>query len=195
MKELYIPFTIPNLEQMQLELLSAIKHDYKTSKKPHAFSYPLLYMQKACPMFCSWILPKLKSPIRILRYYVTPPYKELGMHIDGSIPTVPFSMNIPLKGTKNTLHTYYETSADNLIYETPKGYLGGTHPLDYKKCKKIIDLEIDRPYILNNEVLHGVKNNSNEHRVMFTVRWLIHATLYRNIEEVMVTDDLFLNHI
>jgi hypothetical protein len=47
---------------------------------------------------------------------------------------------------------------------------------------------------MNNTILHGVRNDSNEYRVMFTVRWPLHSTLFRNVEEVMDTSDLLLGH-
>lgn len=193
MKELYIPFSIPRLEEITKELLTAIDHDYKEPKKPHAFTYSTSYMQKHCPLFMSWLNPKLKTPVRLFRYYVTPPHQKLGAHIDGTDPRVPFGLNIPLIGSKNTFHSYYDTEPDNLEYKTLNGYLGGTQPKDLSKIKKICDLEITRPYIMNNEVLHSVSNESDEYRVMFTVRWGIHKTLFRNVEDVMDTSELFLD--
>ena len=185
MKELYIPVTIPNIEYVQQELLNAIDHDYKLDVKPHAFSYKQDYMEKHCPVFMSWLTPRLKLPVRIYRYYVTPPKQSLGIHIDGAKPTVPFGLSIPVAGAGKTYHSYYETDPENLEVRYPDGYLGGTHPKDVSKLKKIAELEITRPYVMNNEILHGVCNDSDNYRVMFTVRWLIHSTIGRNIEECM----------
>lgn len=192
MKELYIPFTIPNFENIQQELLAAISHDYKENKYPHAFTYSKSYMQDTCPLFMHWLSPKLKIPVRLFRYYVTPPGQSLDIHIDGTDPTVPFGLNIPIIGTKNTYHTYYETDPENLEPRIPDNYLSGTHPKDLSKLSKIVELEITRPYVLNNEVLHGVRNESDEYRVMFTVRWLVHKILFRNVEEVMDVSDMML---
>lgn len=193
MKELYIPFSIPNLEEIKQELLDAIDHDYTEPKFPHAFTYSTVYMQSHCPLFMNWLTPKLKVQVRIFRYYVTPPHQELGIHLDGIYPTVPFGLNIPLIGSKNTYHSYYDTEPDNLEHRNPKSYLGGTHPKDLSKLTKICDLEITRPYVINNEVLHGVRNESDVHRVMFTIRWPIHKTLFRDIHDVMNVDELRLN--
>jgi len=190
MKELYIPFTIPNLESIQKELLDAIDHDYKEATVPHAFTYGEKYMLESCPQFMGWLKPRLRLPVRIYRYYVTPPHQSLGIHIDGANPTVPFGINIPVIGTKNTYHSYYETDPDNLEVRVPTGYLGGTHPKDLSKLKLTTELEIMRPYVINNEILHGVRNDSDEHRVMFTVRWAIHEKLARNIQDCMHVADL-----
>lgn len=191
MKELFIPFRIPNFESIQAELLNAINHDYKKIEKPHAFTYEENYMIEKCPIFMSWIKPKLKLPVRLYRYYVTPPKSKLSIHIDGTNPTVPFALNIPVTGTHRTLHTFYETSPDNIHYKTGQGYLGAMAPKDSEKLKKLADLEITQPYITNNSVLHGVTNDTDNYRVMFTVRWLIHSTIGRQVEECMDTSDLF----
>jgi len=190
MKELYTAFFIPNFTEIQAELLDAIDHDYKAHDTPHAFTYNQKYMEQHCPMFMAWLKPKLKLPVRIYRYYITPPNQDLNVHIDGVGPTVPFGLNIPIIGTENTFHTFYELEPDNIEVKTPDGYLGGMHPKDPSKLRKIIDLEITRPYITNNEIAHGVQNHSDKHRVMFTVRWAIHPTRFRNVEEVMDTSEL-----
>jgi hypothetical protein len=194
MKELAVPFTIPNFEEIQSELLAAIDHDYKVNST-YAFIYSSQYMKIHCPKFMGWLMPKVKIPIRIFRYYVTPPYTTLATHIDGVNPKSPFGLNIPVTGTKNTYHSYYDTSEDNMYSDAPAGYLGAWLVKDQSKLKLLgEELEVMRPYVMNNAILHGVRNDSNEYRVMFTVRWPLHHTLFRNIEEVMDTSELLLGH-
>jgi hypothetical protein len=190
MKELSIPFTIPNLEEIQIELLSAIDHDYKSVTGPHAFSYTSDIMAERCPKFMSWINPKLKAPVRIFRYYVTPPNTSLGAHIDGINPTSPFGLNIPVTGTKNTYHCFYDTPADNKIEFTTDGYLGHIAVKDESRLKLVADeIEVLRPYVMNNSVLHGVRNDSDEYRIMFTVRWRLYQ---RILEDLIDTTELML---
>lgn len=190
MKELFIPFNIPNFEEVQIELLNAIGHDYKESKIPHAFTYTQMYMIEKCPKFMSWLKPRLKMPVRLYRYYITPPKSKLAIHIDGTNPTVPFALNIPVSGTKNTYHSFYDTDTENIEPKTGAGYLYAMQPIDSLKLKKISELELLTPHVTNNEVLHGVVNDTDEHRVMFTVRWLVHSTLCRDVEECMHISDL-----
>lgn len=193
MNELSIPFTIPNLEEIQTELLFAIDHDYKAKVGTHAFSYPSKYMTEHCPKFMAWLMPKVKIPIRVFRYYITPPHTSLEAHIDGVNPTSPFGINIPIIGTKNTYHCYYDTPKDNIYATSPNGYLGAWLVKDQTKLKLIgEEMEVMRPYVMNNSILHGVRNDSDEHRVMFTVRWPLHSTLFRKLEDVIDTSDLLL---
>ncbi len=193
MKELFFPFFIPNFDAVQTELLAAIDHDYKLNSGPHAFTYQEAYMLERCPMFMSWLKPRLKLPVRLYRYYITPPKSRLSIHIDGTQPTVPFALNIPVAGTKNTQHTFYETNEDNIQFNIDPNYLGAKRPIDVSRLKKIKDLEILEPHVTNNSVFHGITNNTDEHRVMFTVRWMIHSTIGRTVEECMDTQGLFNN--
>lgn len=193
MKELFIPFNIPRFEEIQSELLLAIDHDYKEKTEPYAFTYPEAYMKEKCPLFMEWLLPRLKLPVRLYRYYVTPPNQNLGIHIDGANPTVPFGLNIPVSGTKNTYHNIYECELSNFVVAPPanNGYLASMYPRNFEKLKLLHSLEITSPQVINNAVMHGVVNNTNLHRIMFTVRWLVHHTKGRNVDECMDTTGMF----
>lgn len=183
MNELFVPFHIPDFESIQQELLLAIDKDYSTLEKPIAFTYPEQYMKDHCPQFMSWLMPKLKLPVRIYRYYITPPKQSLAIHIDGTDPSVPFALNIPVTGTIGTKHNFYETSEDNIIKKTGPGYLAALQPKDKSKLKLVSELELVTPHVTNNSVFHGVINDTDQYRIMFTVRWLVHKTMGRNVDE------------
>lgn len=195
MKELYKPLNIPNLKIIQTELLNCIAHDYK-SKGIHAFTYTVPYMEEKCPTLMAWLVPRSKLPLRLLRFYVTPPKSKLSIHIDGggNFPVVPFGFNIPVTGCENTHMVWYNCTEDNMTPVHPAGYLGATYPKEYSKLSELDRIEIagSRPYLTNNSVMHGVINNTDEFRVMFTVRWTIDYVIGRTIEECFDTTDLFL---
>jgi hypothetical protein len=193
MKELYKYINISNFEQVQVELFNCIKEDYRDAIKPIAFSYPTDYIYSSCPSLKQWLKPINKMPIRLFRFYITPPGKKLGAHIDGGghLPTVPFGINIPVAGCKDTYHTFYQCDESNLSAQTPKGYLSGIHPNDYTKLVPIERLEILKPCFTNNQIMHGVENNSSEFRIMFTIRWILNHRIGRTIEEVINTKGIF----
>jgi len=193
MKELYKNIVIPNFESIQQELLACIDHDYKADTKPHAFTYSEQYMSEKCPQFMSWLRPRCKLPIRLLRFYITPPHQKLGAHIDGGgrSPVVPLGLNIPVAGSTNTFMTWYECKPENLRTDNPDGYLGGVHPKDYTQLVPIESIEITKPCFTNNSIMHGVENKSDEYRVMFTVRWVLDHFIGRTIEDCIKTEGLF----
>lgn len=192
MDQLVKYINIPNFIEIQQELLACIDHDYTADTEPHAFIYRQSYMTESCPKFMNWLLPKSKMPIRLFRFYVTPPGKRLGAHIDGNAAaTVPFGMNIPVAHTADTYHIFYGCTRDNLLDQYPKGGLGVRHPKNFKEMIELERLEIVKPCFTNNSVMHSVENHSDKHRIMFTVRWIIHPKIGRTFEEVIDTAGLF----
>lgn len=191
MKELFISCSIPNFEKIQEELLNAIDHDYTAYSDPYAFGYSQEYMTKNCPLFSAWLLPRLRQPVRLYRYYVTPPHQKLRIHIDGSIPTIPFGLNIPITGTKNTFHNIYECDTSNIVMPNTIdiGRMAALYPKDLSKLRLLESLEITVPHVINTEIMHGVVNDTDFHRVMLALRWMPFKN--RSIEECMNTDGMF----
>lgn len=184
MEKLWIPFDIPNFKEVQKELSSFVNIN-QTGTKTHAFTVEQNQMIEKAPTFMEWFLPRNKMPVRIYRFYITEPKGRLHIHIDGFKDCkVPFGMNIPVKNCQNTEHIFYECAEENLRDANKNGYLGGCIPVDYNKIKKIGSLEITSPHFTRNDVMHTVRNNNDDYRIMFTVRWELHPTKARTIEEV-----------
>jgi hypothetical protein len=184
MKDLWIPINIPNFEEIQKELLNMITIEPNVTKT-HAVSIDEAIMMEKCPLFMSWLIPRKKQTVRMYRFYITEPYGHLGAHIDGGKNLkVPFGMNIPVLNCQNTFHIFYDCDEDNIKSDFNKGYLGGCVPIDRSLIKEKTRLEITRPYFTRNDVLHSIENNNPTYRIMFTVRWALHPTKARNIDEV-----------
>lgn len=195
MKELFIPFNIPEFADMQDELHKAIPHDYTSKLEPYAFTLSERYMIEKCPKFMSWLKPRLKLPVRMYRYYVTPPRRNLGVHIDGPAPDsrVPFALNIPVSGTKNTLHSFYQTDDDNIQRierELGTSYMEGMMPRSRAKLNLLAEIEIVNPHVTNNAVFHGVTNNTDNYRIMLTIRWNWKDEQGTNVDECIDISDL-----
>ena len=158
-----------------------------------AFTYATAYMEKTCPTLMAWLNPRLKMPVRLFRYYVTPPRGQSGIHIDGSDPSLPFGLNIPVAGSKNTYHTFYDTDPDNLMKFNGgnEGFYAAMLPIDNNKLTVLEEIEVLTPYVMNNSVLHGVRSESDDYRIMFTIRWPYHETMWRNVDEVLDTTGMF----
>jgi hypothetical protein len=191
MEELYKFVNIPNFDKIQLELLNAIDYNYQ-SKGKHAISYQPSYMRSKCPELMEWLDLRTKLPYRILRYYFTPANDVLEHHIDGSNPRVPFGLNIPVLNCANTTMTWWNCDEDNFYIPKPiGGYLGSITPKNIAKITIKDRLELVRPCFTKNDVMHSVENPNNTIRIMFTVRWFLHSTKARTIEEVIDTKGLF----
>lgn len=185
MKNLYVPFEIPNLEIVQQQLLKCIPESYLTSE-PKAFTCDIDVLKENCPELIDWLVSNSKVEILHYRFYITPPKARLLAHIDGggTVPTVPFRLNIPVQNTKGTRLTFYNTSEDNKQFSIPDGYLTSLHPIDYKKLEPIESLELLTPHFVNTSVLHGVRNPLSTYRIIFAVTWQLDHDKWRDVEEV-----------
>jgi hypothetical protein len=190
-KELYKYIIIPNFEVVQRELLESINYDY-ISKGLHAQNFSEEYLTDKCPTFMSWLKSKNKSEFRLLRFYFTPAHSELPHHIDSSFVPVPFGLNIPVLNCQNTKMIWYHCSEENKNTHTAEGgYKHAVTPKDVSKLEILEELELVKPCFTRNDVMHNVKNFNDAVRIMFTVRWGLHPTKFRTINEVMDTTDLF----
>lgn len=184
MKEYSIPVYIPDFERVQQELLAVVPEDYE-SKGLHAFNVGQHILDDKVPTLMTWLRKRSRKQFRLLRFYVTPPWGGLGAHIDGvKGVVVPFGLNIPVLNCKNTYQIYYDTNDDNLQSEGVVGYYNSLNPKDSSKLKEIHRLEITEPQFTRNDILHAIENNNDTHRIMFTVRWILHPKIGRTIEEV-----------
>jgi hypothetical protein len=112
-KKLYKLVNIPNFDKIQTELFNAIDYDYQSMGK-HGKNYTTEYMRLRCPTLMTWLDSKTKNQYRLLRFYFTPPQDSLERHIDGSNPTIPFGLNIPVINCENTTMTWWNCDEDNL---------------------------------------------------------------------------------
>lgn len=185
MKKLYTPCTVPNLKIVQEQLLKCIPESYFTNE-PKAFTCEINVLYKHCPELIKWIVHNSKTDVLHYRFYITPPKNRLLPHIDGggTVPTVPFRLNIPVQNTKGTKLIFYNTSEDNKQFSIPDGYLTSLHPKDYTKLDPIDSLELLSPHFVNTSVLHGVKNPLSTYRIIFAVTWQLDHDRWREVEEV-----------
>jgi len=178
---------IPDFHDIQKELIDLVDIDSK--KLTHAYSVDEKIIIQKCPIFTNWLFSKKKMPIRAYRFYITEPYGKLGPHIDGTKTLrSPFGLNIPLKNYNNTYMHFYDCPEENIKNLFKNGYLGGCVPKDkhalVEKCK----LELINPYFVRNDIMHSISNPNPTYRIIFTVRWILHPTKGRTIQEVFNID-------
>jgi hypothetical protein len=183
-----------NLDIIQSELISSISHDYK--QKTHAFTYPEKYIADRCPTFWNWLRPRLFITTRLMRFYVTAPCSELPPHIDGAPITVPFGLNIPVLNCESTTMTWWQVPNDHIeVFQDHRnyGYMSSYKLVEgAKDTAEIIErIEIDRPCFVRNDIMHSVENNRDTWRIMLSIRFPLHKTRWRTLEEVMNLQNLF----
>lgn len=191
MEKLFTPIAVKDFEIFQKELKESLPDDF-TSRGLHAFNRDEKTMTELCPRLMSWLKSRSKMPFRLLRYYVTPPRTNLGAHIDGyKAVSVPLGLNFPIMGYRNTYQIYYDCTADNLLDKNKGDYLDGVIPKDPAAMKEMSRIEIDRPGFVRNDIMHSVENSTDQWRVVFIVRWVLHPFIGRTIEEVFDAEDIY----
>ena len=191
MKNLFTPIVVKDFDIFQAELKKSLPVDYH-SKGLHAFNRDEKTMTELCPQLMSWLKSRSRMPFRLLRYYVTPPQTNLAAHIDGyKAVSVPLGLNFPIIGYRNTYQIYYDCAHDNLSEKSKGEYLDGVVPKDPSIMKEISRIEIDRPGFVRNDIMHSIENSTDQWRVVFIVRWVLHPFIGRTIEEVFDANDLY----
>jgi hypothetical protein len=173
MKELYREVFIPNLEDIQKELMGCIPAVYK-EKGNFAFNYTMTKFKEECPLFHKWINSVCKKIPKPLRFYIIAPNGETVPHIDGSLTEgPPFGINIPVLNCTNSTMFWYDCDLDNIAPENGgnKVYYSASHPIDREKMTVIGELELSKPHLIKNDIMHSVENYNNGHRIILAIRW------------------------
>ena len=164
---------IKNLSQIKYELLEFANN----IKNNIAITSDIMVKQQDKNRYGIWgdiseILPNLHSylaenfnimPDRYT-YYFTPPEQKIRPHIDISPQFGDWiGVNIPVANTENSVTTFYEWDENNM---------DGRWPIDESKLVIKEAHTMDKPFIINAGVLHGVENlDSQNERIMFLIRW------------------------
>jgi len=179
--DLYITLDCPDLDQYQRQLQSLVPDDQITSR---AWSLAPLDIQRASPGFWQWFESHSLRPLTMLRLFVTAPWGHLQVHIDGdSTLAYPFSLNVPIRGTENTWHTFWDPGPlgrSNLRDVPLAQYLSACVPLDPRQISIKEQIEIVKPSFVKSDYLHSVENPKDTTRVMLSLRWDCHPELYRH---------------
>lgn len=94
-----------------------------------------------------------------LRSAIVVTYDDLPIHVDDADDFY-CSFNIPIKNTKNTFTTFYETTAKAEVRHTLDGY--SYKFIDPFKVKVIGELEMTHAAIINTKVFHNIIHRTTE---------------------------------
>jgi hypothetical protein len=102
-----------------------------------------------------------------IAFNITQPKVTIPIHCDSG--TYTYSLNIPLTSCKNTYVSFYDTLAEKVFTSVENSRV------TYYRCPEnestlIKSVEINSPYILNTQIPHNVRNDSNEVRITMLIR-------------------------
>lgn len=197
MKDLYKKFLIPNYAEIQQELISVIKHDFLSRTDVHSWTYHPASVLAKCPKLREYLNPRLKSKIRMIKFYCTPGGKHLGAHTDGISDPIPFGMNLPLLNTQGTVIRWIDCREDQRMIRyyddqgdrDSSGYLNGVYvPLDEDSLPVLGELELVSPAFIKTDIMHSVYNYNDKHRLNVVFRWQLTDIDYSEPDDVIDVD-------
>jgi len=171
---LYKKLDVPEFDIILNEILALVSP--QISQNLRYWDLPYLDFYKSTPTFFKFITGKtFRSFPTLFRFYNTPPYSNLGPHID-NVSTAPnkIGLNIPLLNTKNTAMNYYDTPEDNLELRS-KGGFGGLPTQVIKDTRRLVlvdSIELDKPTLLRTDRIHEVINQNNSYRLVLGMKYI-----------------------
>lgn len=185
---------VENYEIIRKELLNFSKDSVK--EKIRFWDIPFKEFKK-CPNFYNFIITNSKMPIRLCRFYLTPPTEILGPHIDGlKNNRSPLGLNFPIIFDKNSSMTWYSCPEDNLI-DGNYGFnkITACKILDLTKLKIITKTVIDKPTFVRQDYVHEINNFGTNTRLVLSIRWFYTKTKGQNFNDIFYTENFSKNSL
>lgn len=181
---LYKKLNVDSFEVFRQELENFTKD--KVLEKARYWDVPWETFKTEIPTFYNFVMARKKLPVRLCRFYLTPPFDYLKPHIDGlSNDRAPLGLNIPILGYDNTLMTWYDCSDDNL----EDGFFGfnkvtASRIKDFTLIKPVEKTVIDCPTFVRTDVAHSVYNFKPTPRLVLSLRFYYAKSYGREFHEV-----------
>ena len=172
---------IPNIIKIQEELFEYSKC-FEVGNDTTGINFNLRQVSYKLPNLEKW-LQNFKIYPTVAKFYFMPPNCELKPHADGtSKAPMLWGINIPVSNYKDS-ETYFYTCEDNNIenifrWKVKKGF---RKPIDASKLKLANTYTIDKPCIINTNIMHSATNHSNDTRIMLLLRWPLDTKSYEDI--------------
>lgn len=109
--------------------------------------------------------------VMICRFFITPPFKNLEVHVDKDINIKAYALNIPIVcGEDNHFMNWYSYNGE-LSYNQTQMYNKSVHPREPEKLILEESLTIKKPTFVKVGIFHSVKNNSSVPRIILSIRF------------------------
>ena len=179
----YLKINVPNYEVMRQELVNFTAKN--VADQVRYWDVRRDYFKDTCPVFYDFIMSNSLIPVRLCRFYLTPPYDYLEPHIDGRIvDKSPFGLNLPVLGWENTTMDWYDCDESNMTDGNYGfGSIQSTKVIDFNKLKKVASVTIDTPTFVRTDHMHSVNNPNPTPRLILSVRWYSNQTLGQEFED------------
>ncbi len=187
---LYKKLNVDSFEIFREELENFTKDQVALNKRYWDVPWP--EFKTATPTFYNFVMSRRKLPVRLCRFYLTPPFDILKPHVDGwTNNRAPLGLNIPIVGYENTQMTWYSCPEDNLE-DGDYGFnnISASKVKEFSLLKSIEETVIDQPTFVRTDVVHSVFNFKSTPRLVLSIRFHFVKTYGKEFHEVFKLDDL-----
>jgi len=170
-------YKIDNLKEIQSELLDYLNNNTKNIYVNKESGYSYMFV----PSYHILNLPCLNETLKqtfaikpsIFKFYIMPPGAYLKPHMDGTTntPSNSFGYNIPLYNCDSVETIFYSCDPINITWKAEKGQ-NARLPIDESQLIEIKRHIIDQPSFMSTNTMHSVRNNTNDNRIVFLMRWM-----------------------
>lgn len=187
---LYKKIKVENFESIRNELEQATVDN--VAKNFRFWDVPFNWFKDKSPLLYEFIESRKRIPVRLCRFYLTPPLQILKPHVDGlTTNKSPIGLNIPIIGYKNTSMDWYDCADDNLE-DGPYGFnkIKASKIINFSKIKKICSTCIDVPTLVRTDIAHGVINSNPYPRLVLSIRFFYGTTFGKNFDDIINLENL-----
>lgn len=200
MNDFYQKFNIPNLSDIQKEVLDYFKKHNHLIQEDAEDEYFVQFNIKDLPILNNFLKTRALSEIVETSTCFLPGYKNLRIHIDGlkkdngKVPKDRMIANrnvliIPINHTENSINYWYRNEDVSDEDEEIVNRIRPVAPYNFfvsfctKELNPIASTVIDKPTFIKSDIYHNTHNNGPETRLVFIVRF--------HEEEHFTLDDIF----
>ena len=180
----YKKINVDNFELIQTELEKATINNVTDNIR--FWDVPFVWFKENAPLTYEFINLRKKVPVRLCRFYLTPPYDNLQPHVDGlTTNKSPIGLNLPIIGCEDTTMDWYD-SPDSNLKDGPYGFNGITasRVIDFTKLRKVDTTTIDCPTFVRTDIVHGVTNFKSTPRLVLSLRFPYTQKFGQRFEDV-----------
>lgn len=186
----YKKINIPNYDKIRLELENSTVDFVKNNVR--YWDVPYTWFQINSPTLYNFLESRKKLPVRLCRFYLTPPNGSLPPHIDGlKNNRSPLGLNLPIAGYQNTTMSWWKCNDDNLI-DGPYGFNNVTASkiVSVDQLIKTDSTTIDCPTFVRTDEVHSIESQNSNSRLVLSIRFLYSTSLRQEFSDVLDLADL-----
>lgn len=187
---LYKKLNVESFEIFRQELENFTKEEVSINKR--YWDVPWQQFKTGAPTFYNFVMSRKKLPVRLCRFYLTPPNDILKPHVDGwTNNRAPFGLNIPILGYEDTRMTWYDCPEDNLE-DGDYGFnnISASRVKEFSRLTPIEETTIDVPTFVRTDFVHSVFNFKPTPRLVLSIRFHFVKSYGKEFHEVFNLEGL-----